>query len=292
MPPTPAFIDLTGQTFGDWRDDLAVNGFAVIKSVVTPEKAQTYCDRAYQWIENWGLGFKRDDPSTWTADKIPVVRKGGMFHHSIGQEAFLWDLRQEPKLIEAFAKLWGTDELLVSFDGANISLPGPMQDLNQPAWWHVDQDPDKRGFLCAQGLVNLVDNGPDDGGLMVLKGSHKLNTEYFTEVWNGTDGFQLTGAEAQPDFFGFDDNILKWFYAHGCEWVKTEVGAGDLIIWDSRTVHYNVPPKGNRSRIAAYTCYAPASIAAPDQLKMKQDIFKARKMTVRFVPPFPRLAPS
>ena len=46
-------------------------------------------------------------------------------------EAFLWRIRQEPKVIEAFAKLWGTDELVVSFDGFTVSLPGSMQQSDE-----------------------------------------------------------------------------------------------------------------------------------------------------------------
>lgn len=58
-------------------------------------------------------------------------------------------------MLKTFETIWGTEELLVSFDGANISMPGEMQDPNQPAWYHIDQDPDRRGCLCVQGLVNL-----------------------------------------------------------------------------------------------------------------------------------------
>jgi hypothetical protein len=32
-----------------------------------------------------------------------------------GHEQFAWDIRSEPALIDAFAKIWNTDELLVSF---------------------------------------------------------------------------------------------------------------------------------------------------------------------------------
>lgn len=35
---------------------------------------------------------------------------------------------------------------------------------------------------------------------MVLRGSHKQNQTFFTEVWNGSDGFRPMGVEAQPDF--------------------------------------------------------------------------------------------
>ena len=30
-----------------------------------------------------------------------------------------------------------------------------------------------------QGIINLIDNGAQDGGLVVMKGSHKLNDEFF-----------------------------------------------------------------------------------------------------------------
>ncbi|GAA6011708.1 hypothetical protein JCM10207_004218 [Rhodosporidiobolus poonsookiae] len=274
-------IDLDGKC-GDWRDDLHRDGYAIIRGAVPEERALEYRDKAYEWIEKFPLGFKRDDRSTYTEDHIPVTKKGGMFHHSIGHEAFLWQLRQEEGLIAPFAKLWGTDELLVSFDGANVSLPGPIQNQQQPPWYHIDQDPDRRGFLCAQGLVNLAPNGPNDGGLMLFKNSHKLNDEYFTKVWTGKEGVILQGAEAQDDFFGFTPEICDWFAAHGCEWVKTELNPGDLVIWDSRTVHYNVPPKEDRDRVAAYTCFMPARLAAPEQLKRKQELFEARHMTTHW----------
>ncbi|GFZ51167.1 hypothetical protein JCM24511_08925 [Saitozyma sp. JCM 24511] len=275
----PLTLDLD-QHFGDWRDDLARDGFVILRGVVPPERAEAYRQRAFDWIENVGLGFDRNDPNTWKQDCMPVMKKGGMFHHSVGQEAFLWELRQEQGVIDAFAKLWGTDKLLVSFDGANVSMPGPMQDLNQPAWWHVDQDPDKFGCRCVQGLVNLNVNGPEDGGLMVLRGSHKQNQTFFTEVWNGSDGFRPMGVEAQPDFFGFTDDHMKWFYSQGCEWVKTEMQPGDLVLWDSRTAHYNVPPKCHRDRVAAYTCYAPAYLCSAEQLELKKKLFVEGKMTV------------
>ncbi|GAA6032119.1 hypothetical protein JCM8097_007082 [Rhodosporidiobolus ruineniae] len=274
-------IELKG-TEGDWREDLHRDGYAIIRGAVPEDRALHYREKAYEWIEKFPLGFKRDDPSTHTQGHIPIVKKGGMFHHSIGHEKFLWDLRQEPGLIAPFAELWGTEELLVSYDGANVSLPGAMQDPNQPAWWHIDQDPDRRGFLCAQGLVNLAPNGSNDGGLMLFKGSHKLNDEYFTKAWDRKAGVILKGDEAQDDFFGFDDEIIAWHKERGCEWIKTELNPGDLVIWDSRTVHYNVPPRGDRDRVAAYTCFMPARLAAPEQLKRKQELFESRQMTTHW----------
>jgi hypothetical protein len=40
----------------------------------------------------------------------------------VGHAQALWDLRQNPKIIDIFSKLWGVPakELLVSFDGASF----------------------------------------------------------------------------------------------------------------------------------------------------------------------------
>lgn len=53
-----------------------------------------------------------------------------------------------------------------------------------------------------------------------------------------------------PLQFGFTESILEWFYENGCEWIKPEMEPGDLVLWDSRTAHYNVPPLGEVDRCA------------------------------------------
>lgn len=55
-------------------------------------------------------------------------------------------------------------------DGVNISLPIYGREEGDDAykpWPHVDQSPMKTHLHCIQGLMNLLPNGPDDGGLMV-----------------------------------------------------------------------------------------------------------------------------
>lgn len=105
----PIALQLTldlDQHFGDWRDDLARDGFVILRGTVPPKRAEAYRQRAFDWIENVGLGFERNDPSTWKQECMPMTKKGGMvrsydesllisqFHHSVGQEGFLWELRQ------------------------------------------------------------------------------------------------------------------------------------------------------------------------------------------------------
>lgn len=50
-------------------------------------------------------------------------------------------------------------------------------------------------------------------------------------------------------------------YRPQCETVKVCAGAGDLILWDSRTVHWNYSPSGERARLATCVCYCPRKMA-------------------------------
>lgn len=100
-----------------------------------------------------------------------------MIHgYGITHEDYVWAVRSEPGVIDAFEKLYDDKDLLVSFDAINMTLPRKDAKKNTP-WPHQDQDPTTPGFRCMQGLVNLLPNGPQDGGLIVCKGSHRVSQE-------------------------------------------------------------------------------------------------------------------
>ena len=40
------------SSFGDFRDDLQRDGFAIVKGAVPREKADKYADQIYQWLED------------------------------------------------------------------------------------------------------------------------------------------------------------------------------------------------------------------------------------------------
>jgi hypothetical protein len=44
-------IDGSTTNFGDWRDDLARDGYAVIKGAIPRERADKYADQMYSWLE-------------------------------------------------------------------------------------------------------------------------------------------------------------------------------------------------------------------------------------------------
>jgi len=257
--------------------DLSTKGWCVVPSVIPAERAAQYCDRAFKWLEDFGLGFKRDDSTTWTEDHLPVSNKGGLYNaYGVGHEDWVWDVRCEPGVIRCFEELYGTKELLVSFDGANVTFPyGPhgRTDIElTPPWPHQDQNPYRPFFEIAQGIVALSESGPDDGGLVVIEGSHLKHQEFF-EATGGIDDAKRHG---KPNSYLYDVEEAEWYKAHGCKEVKVTCPPGSVIMWDSRLIHYNRMPTGTRTRIATYACYCPKALATPEILARKAEVFQNR----------------
>ena len=137
----------------------------------------------------------------------------------------------QPGIVRAFAKVWGTDDLIASFDGMNATLPihekyGRTDLSPTKPWPHIDQNPRTIAALeLCQGIANLSDNGPDDGGLVVVKGSHRFHDQYFDSI--GGINPALVGEDVEGYDYSMKD--VDWYLERGCEIVKTCAKAGDLI---------------------------------------------------------------
>lgn len=91
----------------------------------------------------------------------------------------------------------------------------------------MDQNPRKCDrFELYQGIANLAPNGPEDGGLCVLKGSHLLHDAYFKSI-GGFRADQDMGEKENAYSFKADDT--EWYKSQGCEEIKICAGEGDLI---------------------------------------------------------------
>ncbi|KAJ9113859.1 hypothetical protein QFC19_000052 [Naganishia cerealis] len=215
----------------DFLQELHTKGYVVVPGVIPEEQAARYVADANDWLKGFGRGFDINDKSTWNVENLPPHFRGGLYNAlGVGHEDLLWRIRLEPGLIDVFSKVWGTDELLVSFDlpkavavrfisdGANFSVPLPpsqIQNAGAP-WPHVDQSPLKRNMECIQGIANLAANGEDDGGLMILDGSFPLYNEFF----DAHEDDQPEGGWPKFDSYHHTAKQLQWFYDRGCTWKK------------------------------------------------------------------------
>lgn len=144
----------------------------------------------------------------------------------------------------------------------------------------MDQNPRRIGQLdLYQGIANLSPNGPNDGGLVVLSGSHKLHQQHFDAIGGFRADKDAGLGENGYDFYGQD---ADWYRQQGCEEIKICAAKGDLIIWDSRTIHWNASPTAAQTRFISYVCYCPRRFMDAEGLERKLEVFKARKGTTHW----------
>lgn len=273
----------------DWQLHLREHGYTVIPNVLDAGQVDSYSARFWDWIESFKTGIDRNNRETWKTANWPPSIRGLIQHYKIGHAKFVWDLRTEQAIINIFAQLWGTDDLLVSFDGACLAKPSHKEvEMQTDSWAHIDQGPRKAGkYECVQGLVTLSEAGPGLGGLVVYSGSHKLHKRFFERFP------KFAKKVGSGDWAKLEPRHRQWFFKHGAEEVQPAGPPGSLILWDSRTVHWAARPAKHMShcRMAVYLCYVPRSKATERDLEKKRKAFKERRMTSHW-PANPKLFPK
>ncbi|KAL6355866.1 hypothetical protein LRP88_09449 [Fusarium phalaenopsidis] len=149
-------------------------------------------------------------------------------------------------------------------------------DENDESTWAKDHLPVsfKGGMQAVQGLLNYAPNGPDDGGLMLMKGSSKYFDEFFAQKREAYAHEDAPPPEMEfIDLFLFNEADVKWFEEKGCKLTKVNMEPGDFVLWDSRTMHYAKLPEGNQIRHVQYICMTPRSFATDEALRLKTECF-------------------
>lgn len=256
-----------------WRDYFEENGYVVIANVLSEEQIEHAKDLLLSWLEEIS-NFDRNDVTTWDDEDFPASTSTGICsRYGIGQSDFQWYMRTRPKVKASFAKLWDTDDLLSSFDGCGIFRPWLYnQDWKTSGgWFHVDQSTKSKGgvgFQCTQGLINLFDCDDTTGGLTVKPKTHKHHTE-LCERSRMHSGHYVSIDRRDP--------LLNMGPAQ-----LVVCKAGDLCLWDSRTIHCNSPgvrePEKPENwsliRIASYICMTPRAKASREVLKQRKKAYE------------------
>lgn len=74
-------------------------------------------------IGDSNLGYNRHDPSTVRRDKLPVLNEKGMIlDYGVTHEQWVWDIRGEEGVVDAFKKVYDDEDLIVSFDVVNVGF--------------------------------------------------------------------------------------------------------------------------------------------------------------------------
>ena len=113
--------------------------------------------------QNWKNPFspiKREDVKSWeNIYYLNPIHSQLFKSYSIGHAQVEWDIRQNPKVVEPFAKIWNCDkeDLFVSFDALSFCLPpettGIGWEKDNNSWFHTDQSYTRNDFECVQSWI-------------------------------------------------------------------------------------------------------------------------------------------
>jgi len=253
--------------------DLAEKGWAVIPGVLSAEA----CDQIERdtWAAMFHVaGVRRDTPSTW----VPLMRIHGIVQapESLYHCKPVWEARKA--VAPYFAELYQDGELASSFDRICVYPEPGARHTKSGAWLHTDQSPlrDEERPACIQGFVDLRGTGPLDGGLVVADKSHLAHRRLLLEEFKIQDAVNIkadTGKHTKKnniakDWYKFTDQEEAYIYKH-FNVHKVECPRGSLVIWDSKTIHQNTPPKpGGGARFVIYTCMQPWRFITDEKRRM------------------------
>lgn len=218
----------------DW-DFWEQNGYVVVKQAVP--KAQAEDTAAFLWA------FEEKNPqdrSSWYTPpraeiKMKELANTGMvecYNHQT-----LWNNRMTKKVYDAFVDIWGTTNLWVSIDRANLNVPiRPGHEYK--AFIHWDYDPEEKP-VNVQGVLALSDQTNETvGGFQCIPELYRTYDEWKRSQPKDRDRFK-------PDITGFKPT-------------KVKMETGDLLIFNSCLPHGIRANRSDQVRIAQYISMRPA----------------------------------
>jgi len=259
-----------------WLAHLRRRGYVVVAQALTP--AETAEAEALLWADleqtaaadSW---LRREDPNTWDDERN--FSTTGLIAR-ITQLAGAWHVRGAPGIKQAFARIWETEELITSMDCVLAWRPwwgeGKSSWRPQTEGLHLDQNPfSKPGLHCVQGMVPLRPVTRETGGLQVVPNSH-------TDEAKASQKKEYPHLECRGDWcplYRDEDDALLLL-----------AEPGDLILWDSRTIHGGVvgtgPPTDGSvqlgdealARLSVAVAMTPRSWASRQVLQLRKQGFR------------------
>ena len=245
----------------EWLRYLDEQGYVVVTNVATQEEVARARELYWDCIEQTSPEVKRGNVQSWQHWKLDprgIVLNGDMIHCRGA-----WMVRGLPRVKDVFCAIWRVDDVIVSMDSPLIWRPWWMHAKWKPLTegLHLDQNPFRKpNKCCVQGMLPLYDVTDETGGLEVVPLSHTAPAKKTLKLnysdWNDEGDFCML----HPTDPTVGMRMLL------------QANAGDLILWDSRTIHggrVGTGKKNNTSelcRLSQTICMTPRSMATPNIL--------------------------
>ncbi|EDQ88017.1 uncharacterized protein MONBRDRAFT_9467 [Monosiga brevicollis MX1] len=209
---------------------MATSGVCVISGLYTPEQCQAmhgqFRDLVQQIHPEW-TDWERDfDHNQLFLSRKGMYRAGGLCH-----QQYVWDIRQDPRIVDIFAHLYGVErtELFVSMD--SVCVRGPCVPTEQECreWYHLDQTrtPDP---VCFQGFLSLLDMPETESPLRVWPGWHRVPIlKDFPPPSHLVNYYPLPSS--------LEAKLRAYYPNESLERTLVPCKAGSFVLWDSRLPH-------------------------------------------------------
>jgi hypothetical protein len=271
------------STINNFKRNLSRDGVAVIPSVLNEDEIKNMQDGMWSMLnhvtKNFKTPIKETDSKTWRSFYLLYPLHSMLLQHfGLGHAQFVWNVRQNPKIVDIFAKLWdcNRNELLTSFDGLSIHFPPEKTKkgaYKHNDWLHTDQSYIRNEFECIQSFVSGYEIREGDATLTILEGSHNYHAE-FAQHFNKTD---------KSDWYRLNDEEYQWYINKGCARKCIKCPAGSVVMWDSRTIHCGQESQKDREkeniRLVVYVCMTPRKLANEANIIKKQNAFNDMRTT-------------
>jgi hypothetical protein len=216
------------------EDDLRFwdeNGYVIVPRVITPGEARALADVVWA-----SVGADPDDPATWRLTDHGIMVQ--LFQHPALRPA-----RTSPRLLKAFAQIWGTADLWTSLDRVSFNPPvRPGVEFPGPRLhWDISLVPPV--IFQVQGMIYLTDTTAAQGAFEAVPGFHKRIDAWLQSLGEGVDPRRVDLSAGAR---------------------RIAANAGDLIIWHSALPHGASPNTGDHPRLAQYVTQYPASLRPAD----------------------------
>lgn len=259
-------------------------GVAIIPGILNEEECKSMNIGIWDTLEyltsNWEKPITRNNIDSWREMKYLYPKHSMLLQNwSIGHAQYIWNIRQNPKVVEIFAKLWkcNKEDLLVSFDAVSFHIPPEITRCGWYRgndWYHCDQSYLDSKFQCVQGWVTGNDINEGDATLTILESSNDFHREFQKKFKTGT----------KHDWYMLNDEEKRFYIEEkGCLMRRIKCPKGSLVLWDSRTVHCGSEALKTRAtpnfRNVAYVCYEPRSRCSEKNLIKKRKAFEELRMT-------------
>lgn len=214
---------LTPEELAFWDE----HGYVVVHDAIAAADRDAAAAAIYEFLD-----ASPEEPDSWYGRKFGVSIWVPLLRHP----AFLAN-RRAPRLVKAFAQIWGREDLWATVDQGGLNPP-ERDDWKFPGphvHWDVTIAPPHR--LGVQGILYLTDTPAEQGAFSCIPGFHRRLDAWLKALPAGANPHEALKRE--PGF------------------VPIAGKAGDLVIWHHLLPHGSSPNRGRLPRVAQYMALRP-----------------------------------